>query len=84
MKTTKSKKKPVITTKALDYRKCFNRQLDGGWDWTVCIWLTSVGMFADCEIKSPTGRILDTKQEAAENMDKVLKELFPNRKMNVI
>lgn len=62
-------------TKFVSYKKCFCKRLDGKWDWDVPVWLTKAGMFADCVIKSPEGRLFDSQEDAAKNMDEVLKKL---------
>jgi hypothetical protein len=58
----------------MEYKRCFTKRLDGKWDWNVPVWQTPAGMFADCVIKSPEGKLFDSKKEAEKNMKKVLKK----------
>lgn len=61
--------------RVLDYKKCFNKQLDGMWTWEVPVWLTKAGMFANCSIKSIEGKLFTSQEEATADMDKVLTKL---------
>jgi hypothetical protein len=62
-------------TKFVTYEKCFCKRLDEKWVWKAPIWFTKAGMFANCVLKSPEGKVFDTLEEAAKNMKEVLKQL---------
>lgn len=62
-------------TKFVEHKKCFTKRLDGKWEWDAPVWLTKAGMFANCVIKSPAGKVFDTKKEAHANLLEVLRKL---------
>lgn len=62
-------------TKFVTHRQCLNKCLDGRWDWAAPVWLTKVGMFANCVIKSPENSLFDTEEKARANMITILTKL---------
>jgi len=62
-------------TKFITYKRCFCKRLDGRWEWETPVWLTKVGIFADCVIKSTVGKIFNTQEDAEKDMKKVFKKL---------